>query len=93
MTGRHGPKPATRIFDGPFDWVQDAVVMDGTMLVLDVNHTRIAAVDIPSAKVLYDVRHPSEWKGFQLEFVPPAWTDILAACEAQQAGNGCACLV
>lgn len=64
---------------GGFNWVQDAVALNGIMFVLDANNCRIVEYDLARNRCTAEFLYPEKWKGFGLLPVPTQWEEPLLA--------------
>jgi len=65
----------TRIIEHGFNWVQDALAVDGGILVADANNCRIVMFDRDGSHQLHEISYPGEWKVYQLEIASVRWEE------------------
>ena len=75
----------TSVVSGDFDWVQDAVIHDGVLLVADANHSRLVWWDITGNRELAEIKYSDQWKIYQIEVVEGVWEERLRALRPSEA--------
>ena len=74
------------IIDGDFDWVQDALDVDGeTMLIADANHNRVVSWSNSQSMASELLSYSDDWKIYQVEIVDPRTSRWLIGQDADAA--------
>lgn len=76
------------VLTGDFDWVQDAVVHDGRILVADANHSRLVWLDVEDRRQAGEIVYSDQWKIYQVEPVEGEWETRLTNAGLSLAKEG-----